>query len=82
MDEDWTTNLWRDCRFCLERFKDQLERRKVLSPDHIVSILFTSTGSCCVEFHFVDPDDGISEWTYWFWIVLSPEERKKCGSTV
>ncbi|XP_006463211.1 hypothetical protein AGABI2DRAFT_120034 [Agaricus bisporus var. bisporus H97] len=83
-DQDWKTTFdIRDCNFCCQRIKRQWISLKTLSPGHIVPVLFTSTGLCCVELRFVDPDDGISEWTYWFWIVLTlSEERKKYGSIV
>ncbi|KAF7770591.1 hypothetical protein Agabi119p4_6565 [Agaricus bisporus var. burnettii] len=52
------------------------------SCEHGRKVLFTSMGQCCVEFRFVDLDDGVSEWAYWFWIRLSAEDRRKYGSTV
>ncbi|XP_006463207.1 hypothetical protein AGABI2DRAFT_186861 [Agaricus bisporus var. bisporus H97] len=82
-NQDWKTSFdIDDCNFCYRRLKRQFKRLKTHSPDHTVTVLFTYTGLCCVEFQFVDPDDGISEWTYWYWIKLSPNERKKLGSTV
>jgi hypothetical protein len=51
------------------------------SPDDAVAIMFTSAGACCVELRFVDPEDGISEWTYWSWVNLSVGERKRLGSS-
>lgn len=86
MDEEWETVFgWYDefaCQFCSERLERSWESRKARSPDYNVPILFTSTGACCVEFQFVDPKDGMSEWTYWFWCYVSLEERKKYGSNV
>ncbi|XP_006463127.1 hypothetical protein AGABI2DRAFT_119954 [Agaricus bisporus var. bisporus H97] len=82
-DRDWTTVFrLRDCDFCMERLEHQLKDWKTRLPDHVVPALFTSTGDCCVEFQFVDPEDGISEWTYWWWVKVSLEERKKYGSDV
>jgi hypothetical protein len=59
-----------------------LENWKALSPDLPVWVLFTSAGTSAVEFKFVDAEDGMSEWTYWFWHKFSEEERKELGSTV
>lgn len=82
-DQDWLTTFWpNDCAFCFERLKHQLQNYKIRFPDHTLFVLFTSTGSCCIEFTFVHPEDGISEWTYWFWCHVSLEERKRYGSTV
>ncbi|KAF7763851.1 hypothetical protein Agabi119p4_8388 [Agaricus bisporus var. burnettii] len=82
-DQDWLTTFWpNDCAFCFERLKHQLQNYKTRFPDHTLCVLFTSTGSCCIEFTFVHPEDGISEWTYWFWCHVSLEERKRYGSTV
>jgi hypothetical protein len=71
-----------DCNFCNQRLERQLENWKALSPDHPVSVLFTSAGLGFVEFKFVDTEDGMSEWTYRFWYELSEEERKELGSSV
>jgi hypothetical protein len=68
--------------FCSQRLERQLENWKAVSPDHPVSVLFTSTGSHLVEFKFVDTKDGMSEWTYWFWHWFSKKERKELGSSV
>jgi hypothetical protein len=59
-----------------------LENWKALSPDHPVSVLFTSIGADLVEFKFVDMEDGMSEWTYWSWYMFSEEERKELGSSL
>ncbi|EKM76688.1 hypothetical protein AGABI1DRAFT_130983 [Agaricus bisporus var. burnettii JB137-S8] len=80
-DQDWRTDVWNVCNFCQQRLERQVKSIKTRSPGHTVTVLFTYTGDCCVELRFVDPDDGISEWTYWVWIKLSPEERKELGST-
>jgi hypothetical protein len=53
------------CEFCCDRFGQQLEACKTRSPGHLVPVLFTSAGLCFVEFRFIDPEDGMSEWTYW-----------------
>jgi hypothetical protein len=55
---------------------------KIQSTDFTVPIMFTSTDLCRVEFSFVNPEDGMSEWTYWFWYRLSREEREQYGSAV
>ncbi|KAF7762316.1 hypothetical protein Agabi119p4_8909 [Agaricus bisporus var. burnettii] len=93
-DEEWTTQFDMDvndevdemegstCNFCCQRLERQLEDWKARSPDHPVDVLFTSTGMCFVEFHFVDPEDGMSEWTYWLVHEFSEEEREELGSTV
>jgi hypothetical protein len=70
------------CNFCGQRLERQLENLKVLSPDHPVTVLFTSLGDDFVEFRFVDTENGMSEWTYWFWYEFSEEERKELGSSV
>jgi hypothetical protein len=44
--------------------------------------MFTSARICAIEFKLVDAEDGMSEWTYWFWHVFEEEERKKLGSTM
>ncbi|XP_006463209.1 hypothetical protein AGABI2DRAFT_120032 [Agaricus bisporus var. bisporus H97] len=82
-DQVWLT-VFRtdDCIICYQRFEHQFQSSQTHSPNHTVTVMFTSTGKSCVEFRFVDPDDGISEWQYWYWIEFSPEERKKLGSTV
>ncbi|KAF7783401.1 hypothetical protein Agabi119p4_1425 [Agaricus bisporus var. burnettii] len=86
MDQDWKTDFEMDgllrCTFCYERFERQLRNWKTHSPQYTAVVLFTFTGNCCVEFRFIDPNDGISEWTYWFWCYLEWEERKKYGSIV
>ncbi|XP_006457507.1 hypothetical protein AGABI2DRAFT_147031 [Agaricus bisporus var. bisporus H97] len=85
-DQDWKTDFEMDgllrCTFCYERFERQLRNWKTHTPQYTAVVLFTFTGNCCVEFRFIDPNDGISEWTYWFWCYLEWEERKKYGSTV
>ncbi|XP_006454945.1 hypothetical protein AGABI2DRAFT_176303 [Agaricus bisporus var. bisporus H97] len=80
-DQDWKTSSY-GCNFCYKWFKRQLASLQTHSPEHMVTVLFTCAGKCCVEFRFVDPDDGISEWTCWLSIWLTLEERKKYGSTV
>ncbi|XP_006463960.1 hypothetical protein AGABI2DRAFT_120767 [Agaricus bisporus var. bisporus H97] len=80
-DQDWKTQLRSstensDCSFCRRRFGRQLRSWVNHSPDHLVPVLFTLSGKCCVEFRFVDLDDGISDWTYWLWIRLLEGERR------
>ncbi|XP_006464109.1 hypothetical protein AGABI2DRAFT_180194 [Agaricus bisporus var. bisporus H97] len=70
------------CRACCIRLKRQLEGWKRRSPDHLTTVLFTSTGKSFLEFQFVDPDDGVSEWTYWIVYKMLKQERIKLGSTV
>ncbi|XP_006463146.1 hypothetical protein AGABI2DRAFT_144529 [Agaricus bisporus var. bisporus H97] len=80
-DQDqWMTSFSYRCFSCMGLFERHLKNWKTRAPDHVIPTLFTSTGWCCVEFRFVDPDDGVSEWTYWFWVKVSLEERKKYGS--
>jgi hypothetical protein len=88
-DQSWSTEfrvyettLQHRCEFCCERLERQLENWKALYPDRPVLVLFTSTAVSAIEFKFVDPEDGMSEWTYWIWYVFSEAERKKLGSTV
>ncbi|KAF7763844.1 hypothetical protein Agabi119p4_8381 [Agaricus bisporus var. burnettii] len=90
-DQNWETSFLphesngrraSECNFCMARLERHVEDWKTRSPDHVVPTLFTSMGWCGVEFRFVDPIDGISEWTYRFWMILSLEERKKNGSNV
>jgi hypothetical protein len=71
-----------NCKSCFERFENQVENLKIRSPDHTILVLFTSTGSCCVEVRFVDLEDGVSQWAYLFWCEIPLEERKKYGSLV
>jgi hypothetical protein len=70
------------CDFCCQRLERQIESWQLRSLDHLVSVLFTSTGTCFVEFQFVDPEDGDSEWTYRFVHTFSKEEHRDLGSGV
>jgi hypothetical protein len=86
-DHVWSTDFGLSghsdqCFFCFPRLERQLESWKALSPDYLVSVLFTSAETCAIEFKFVDAEDGMSEWTYWLWHEFSKKERKKLGSTV
>lgn len=86
-DQDWMTafhwNLgYSGCAFCSDRLIRLMESRKTRSPGHTVPILITSAGQCCVEFRSVDPNDAMSEWTYWIWIKLTLEERLMYWSAV
>jgi hypothetical protein len=69
--------LYGDCNFCSQRLERQLENLKVISPDHPVTVLFTSTEEDFVEFKFVDTENGVLEWTYWIWYPFEEEERKE-----
>jgi hypothetical protein len=86
-DQDWRTwysidpNLFM-CDFCQQRFENQLESWKARLPDYQATVLFTSGGIGVVEFQFVDPEDGISEWRYMFSHKFDKEERMKLGSLV
>jgi hypothetical protein len=85
-DHTWSTEfiakegLPNECNFCRLRLERQLGNYKTLSPDHPVSVLFTSAGASFIEFKFVDTEDGMSEWTYCFWHKFSKKERKELGS--
>ncbi|KAF7761966.1 hypothetical protein Agabi119p4_9958 [Agaricus bisporus var. burnettii] len=82
-EENWRTEFKMSdikCRSCCQRLEAQLEKWKTRYPDHLVTVLFTSTYTYFVEFQFVDPDDGVSEWTYWFVYEIEEEERRKLGS--
>jgi hypothetical protein len=82
-NQEWSTAFYHsDYCDCLRRLGQQLESWKTQSSNHDVLILFTSTMDCWVEFRFVDPKDGISEWTYWLWCKIPFEERKKFGIIV
>jgi hypothetical protein len=82
-EQNWVTILPRDdCAFCFYRLQRQLRILKIQSENFAVLMLFNSSGRCCVEFQFVDLEDGVSEWTYWFWYTLSREERLQYGGTV
>jgi hypothetical protein len=70
------------CPFCFSRFRRHLENWITQFPDRAVRIMFSSAGHCSVEVEFVDPEDDVSEWTYWFWLTLSLEQRKELGSTI
>jgi hypothetical protein len=82
-DQGWITEFGMDgCKFCGERLEHQLENWQTRCPDHPVLVLFTSAGTCFIEFQFVDPEDGVSEWTYWLVHEFDEEKRRKLGSTV
>ncbi|KAF7760578.1 hypothetical protein Agabi119p4_11254 [Agaricus bisporus var. burnettii] len=51
------------CSSCFQRFTHHFKTR---SPGHLVTILDVTPGWRWVELRFVDPDDGVSEWTYYF----------------
>ncbi|KAF7762006.1 hypothetical protein Agabi119p4_9998 [Agaricus bisporus var. burnettii] len=79
--EDWATEFHMDslpllsaCDFCRKRLEQHFDTLKSRSPDHLVSILFTSTSGSFAEFQFIDPDDGVSEWTYWFVYYIKEED--------
>ncbi|XP_006464110.1 hypothetical protein AGABI2DRAFT_120893 [Agaricus bisporus var. bisporus H97] len=86
--EDWETKFPVDtwdassCHACHTRLERQLEDWKSRHPDHPTIILFTSANRSFVEFQFIDPDDGVSEWTHWLVYEFSQYEGRKLGSTV
>jgi hypothetical protein len=83
MEQNWITTFdLGDCTFCFQRFECQLETLTNRHPDHAAVIMFTSALQNCVELRFVDPEDDVSEWTWWVWIRLSSSERKELGSTI
>lgn len=87
-DQNWMTIftmptiLNTQCRFCCPRLECQLEDWKTRSPDEPVTVLFTASGTCFVDFQFVDPKDGVTEWRYMFMYKFSLEELKNLGGTV
>jgi hypothetical protein len=73
MDHAWTTEFrvgtkvfLGGCNFCCQRLERQLNSWKARFPEHPVSVLITSARVGFVELQFVDTEDGMSEWTYWF----------------
>jgi hypothetical protein len=70
------------CAFCFNRLLRQLQSWKAHSPDDAALVLSTSTGDRCIQVRLVDPEDGMSEWTYSLLRKIPREERKKYGSTV
>jgi hypothetical protein len=81
-NQEWRTEFEEVGCDCFQRLEQQLESWQTQFPNYEVPILFTSTTECCVEFRFVDPKDGISEWTYWFWYDIPFEKRKQFGIIV
>jgi hypothetical protein len=71
-----------DVIFCCQRLKRQLEHWKVRFHDDLVTVLFTSAGTSFVEFKFVDPENGVSEWIYWLVHYFTGERRKELGTIV
>jgi hypothetical protein len=69
-----------ECSFCCQRLEHQLDNWKSQFPDYMVSVLFTSVGIGFVEFKFIDLEDDVSEWTYWFVHEFLEEERRELGS--
>lgn len=49
-----------ECDYCSRR----LARHLINNLDRRATIFADSTEMCYVEFSFVDPDDGVSEWRY------------------
>jgi hypothetical protein len=83
MEQRWATTFeWRGCTFCSDRLTRQLKSLIARFSDYAVSIMFTSSSKCCIEVGFVDPEDGMSEWTYWLWVILGLGERMELGSTI
>jgi hypothetical protein len=50
------------CNYCTRRFARQF----INNPDRLATVFVDSTQMCYVEYSFVDPDDGVSEWRYRF----------------
>jgi hypothetical protein len=51
-----------ECDRCLQRFASHFSD----NLDQMVTVFIDSTEMCYVEFSFVDPNDGLSEWRYLF----------------
>ncbi|KAF7761575.1 hypothetical protein Agabi119p4_9567 [Agaricus bisporus var. burnettii] len=86
-EESWTAEFGArstmfECDPCCQRLEQQLESWKMRSPDYPVTVLFTSTETCFIEFQFIDPDDQVSEWTYWLAYFITEKERRILGSPV
>ncbi|EKM76826.1 hypothetical protein AGABI1DRAFT_108471 [Agaricus bisporus var. burnettii JB137-S8] len=86
-DDDWNTDfrtggVFDSCDFCLQRLERQLDACKTRFSDLLATFLFTSTDKSFVEFRFIDPDDGVSEWTYRLVYYILEEERRRLGSAV
>jgi hypothetical protein len=56
---------------CCRQFEHRLRNWKAHSPDHLITFLPSSTKTTWVEVRFVDPEDDVSEWTYWF-LLFTP----------
>ncbi|EKM76567.1 hypothetical protein AGABI1DRAFT_108660 [Agaricus bisporus var. burnettii JB137-S8] len=54
------------CSHCYQQFTYHLKRQ---SPDHLITVIDLATTCRGVEFRFVDPDNGKSEWIYHFFTV-------------
>ncbi|XP_006464132.1 hypothetical protein AGABI2DRAFT_120910 [Agaricus bisporus var. bisporus H97] len=81
-DENWTTkfamvDLSSQCSSCCRRLERQLSDCITKSPNSLATVLFTSTVKSFIEFQFLDPDDGPSEWTYWLAYETTGEERRR-----
>lgn len=81
-DRDWTTQFsaraeesWDSCSSCCKQFEHRLENWKTHSPDHLITFLPSSTQTSWVEVRFADPEDGVSEWTYWFLLFTAPVQQ-------
>jgi hypothetical protein len=88
-DQSWPTKFhlcdtifYQRCNFCCQQLEQQLENWKTFSPDHPVSVLFTSAQISAIEFKFINVQDDMSEWTYWIWHRFLEKERKELGSSV
>lgn len=68
-----------DCYSCSKRLEQQLEDWKNNPQEHLVTILLTSADMSFVEFQFIDPGDGVSEWTYWLMYETTDEDRRRLG---
>jgi hypothetical protein len=82
-EQNWTTAFGQhECPFCFAKFERHLGASIKRDPDHAAMIMFTSALQNCVELRFIDPDDGVSEWTWWVWICLFDNGRKELGSSI
>jgi hypothetical protein len=86
-DEAWSTVKKKyfsndQCTFCCHWLEWHLDGWQAHFPEHLVPVLLTSANVGLVEFHFADPEDGVSEWTYWLVHMFSEKECKSLGSPI
>lgn len=61
-------SVYKPCDYCSRRFFHQF----INSLDQLATVFVDSTDMCYVEFAFVDPVDGASEWRYRFFHSGAP----------